>query len=134
MKAVSAPEKWQLRLFAGSWAMLVLLAAWLIGVLPPAAPAGILLVGIACCFCSGLFVPALMAGPYRLAECLLSPVGHLFSLLMLAVVYFTLFTLFAVVLRLLSWDPLRLRREHWPASGWMARDKDAGDSDYRWQY
>jgi len=32
---------------------------------------------------------------------------------MMALVYFGVFTPFAVVLRLLRWDPLRRRRLHW---------------------
>lgn len=121
-------------LFAGSWACLLTLGAYLAGWLSPLSIGGVLLLSAAGCFAVGLFVPALLVGPYRLVDRLLAPVGHLFSLLMLALVYFTLFTLFAIILRLLRWDPLRLRRSHWPTSGWIDRKGASEAVDYRWQY
>lgn len=133
-KAIKQQRPLVLRLFAGSWAAMMVLAAYLVGGLSPLSVGGGLLLAAAGCFAVGLVVPALMAGPYRLVERLLTPVGHLFSLLLLAVVYFTLFALFAVVLRLLGWDPLRLRRSRWPASGWVTRTGALRSAGYHWQY
>ena len=126
-------KKWVLRLFAASWAAISALAAWLIRVWLPGAywlvPAGVTLF-----FAAGLLAPALMSRPYRLIDRLLAPVGRIFALLMLALVYFGVFTPFAVVLRLLRWDPLRRRRLHWGHSAWVARTNDPAATDYRWQY
>lgn len=125
---------WMLRLFAGSWALITLLVARLSGELPPVSAAGVLLCIVALLFATGLTRPDWMRRPYRLVDRLLAPVGQVVAFLMLALVYFTVFSVFSIVLRLLRWDPLRLRRSHWPASGWIDRSCARNAADYRWQY
>jgi len=123
-----------LRLFAGSWTLIMLLAAGLAGELPPVSAAGVLLCGTALFFAVGLIRPGWMRRPYRSVDRLLAPIGRVFSCLMLALVYFTIFSFFALALRLLRWDPLRLRRSCWPSSGWIDRSGANDAAAYRWQY
>lgn len=125
---------WMLRLFAGSWALIMLVATHLAGELPPVSAAGVLLCGAALFFAAGLIRPGWMRRSYRLVDRLLAPIGQVVAFLMLALVYFTVFSVFALVLRLLRWDPLRLRRSFWPVSGWSDRSCARCAADYRWQY
>lgn len=133
---VSAVEvrSWILRLFAGSWtSIFALVAALLRGSLPDS---GVWLwpLGIACLFAFGLFLPALMRHPYRLVEWSLAPVGRLFALLVLALIYFGVFTPYALVLRLVGWNPLRLRKTPWGDSAWIEPGSEPGGDAGRWQY
>lgn len=125
---------WLLRLFAGSWAVMSILASLLLRSFAPGFVLWWLPLLATLFFVFGLVVPVAMQRPYCFIDRLFAPVGRGFAFLMLAVVFILFFTSFAVVLRLLRWDPLRLRRSHWPASGWVARNKGVDDSDYRWQY
>lgn len=82
----------------------------------------------------GLIFPAAMRRPYLLVGRLLAPVGEVFSLVLLAIVFFAVFTPFALLLRLFGWNPLRLRRTHPGESGWVERPRGNAASDYNWQY
>lgn len=125
---------WLLRLFAVSWGALSVLAASLLAKHFPGTTAWIWPLGIAVACGVGFCVPALLRRPYRLVEGALAPVGQLFSLIVLGVVFFAVFTPFAIVLRWRGWDPLRLKRARRGPSGWIDRPRDATTSDYRWQY
>lgn len=125
---------WVLRLFAGSWATLSALVALLLRNFPPGFALWWLPLIVACFFAFGLFSPAAMRRPYRLIERLLAPVGRFFAFLMLALVFYGVFAPFALILRLVGWDPLRRRQSSWGASAWVERDKTTDHADYRWQY
>lgn len=127
-------KSWVLRLFAVSWGALLALAVYLL-----AASTcrwwlwGWFLVGVVLC-AAGVVRPRLMRGPYRMVERVLSPVGHLFSLLILSLVFFGVFTPYAVILRLRGWDPLRMKRRKYGPTAWVERPSDPVSSGYRWQY
>lgn len=135
MRKVDGENKvWILRLFAVSWGAISVFAAYLLAKNFPASRVWIGPLGVALTCAVGLFFPALLRRPYRLVELLLAPVGQLLSLIVLGIVYFGVFTPFAALLRLLSWDPLRLKRASRSASAWIDRPKASESSAYRWQY
>lgn len=125
---------WVLRLFAVSWSTISVLAAYLLARHFPETTFWIWPLGIALACAVGFCFPTLLRRPYRLAERLLGPVGQLFSLIVLGIVFYGVFTPFAVILRLRGWDPLRLQRTSRGPSAWIDRPKAAASSDYRWQY
>ena len=127
-------KDWVLRLFAVSWSVLLALVVYLL------AASGChgwlwswLLVGVVFCVV-GVLRPRLMYGPYRRVERAMAPVGHLFSLLILSLVFFGVFTPYAVILRWCGWNPLRMKSERRGASAWVARSEVSATSGYRWQY
>lgn len=123
------PQRWVLRLFAGSWAAILAGAAYLLGGTCQACrwPLYVLAAMIA----TGLLFPAAMRRPYRWVDLVLAPVGRLFALVVMALVYYLVFTPFALGLRLVGWDPLRRRGG---ATAWRARPQGVQPGDYRWQY
>lgn len=121
-------------MFAISWAVLFLLASYLAHRSLPLAGLWLLPLTVALGLSVGLLRPSLMHRPYRLVERLLAPVGRMFSLAMLALVYFGVFTPFAAVLRRCGWDPLRLRPARRSDSAWVSRPAAAESSDFHWQY
>lgn len=120
-----------LRLFAVSWGLILSMTGYLLAngrgqwFWP--------LVGVVFC-AAGLLRPQLMRGPYRIVERGFRPAGHLVSMLIMAVVFFGMFTPYAFILRLTGWNPLRLKRKSWGGSAWIGRTKASGSPDYRWQY
>lgn len=126
-------KNWALRLFAGSWTALFVMGAWFLAETRFGRLWWVPL-GAGLFFAVGLFIPTAMRRPYRLVEQIFAPVGRLTSVLMLALVFFGVFTPFALLLRLGGWDPLRRRSSCWPASGWIVHPKEKASSDYRWQY
>ena len=125
---------WLLRLFAGSWATMAALASLLLRSLLPDFELWWLPLAAALFFASGLVVPAMMLRPYRVVEYLLAPVGRFFAFLVLGLVYFGVFTPFALLLHLVGWDPLRRRNSRWGTSSWVHRNKTSDTAAYRWQY
>lgn len=125
---------WLLRLFAVSWGALSVLAACLLANAFPGSSLWLWPLGITVACSVGFCVPALLRRPYRLVERALAPVGQLFSLIVLGVVFFGVFTPFAIVLRWRGWDPLRLKRASRGPSAWIDCPRAATASDYRWQY
>ena len=127
-------KDWVLRLFAVSWGALLAVAAYLL-----AASTcrwwlwSWFLVGAVLCVV-GFFRPQLLCGPYRMVERALAPVGHLFSLVILSLVFFGVFTPYAVILRWRGWDPLRMKRKEASPTAWVERPDGSITSDYRWQY
>lgn len=120
-----------LRLFAVSWGLILSVAGYFLAdglerwIWPLA---GVIFCG------AGLFRPRLMRGPYRIVERGLRPVGHLLSLLLLAMVYYGVFTSYAVILSLTGWDPLRLKQASRGVSAWNERSGRDKNPDYHWQY
>jgi len=128
------PQPWVLRLFSGSWTLIFVVLACLLRDFVPLSKLWMVPLAGAGLLAAGLFVPAAMRGPYRLTEKLLAPVGHLLSLLVLCTVYFGVFAVFAAVLRLVGWDPLRRRRHNREQSAWVRCQPGAEVDRYRWQY
>lgn len=133
-RAGGESKVWVLRLFAISWGAMFAIAAFLLAKYLPKSSIWISPLAVVVVCVVGLFFPALLRRPYGLVEQLLGPVGELLSLIVLGVVYFGVFTPFAVFLGLRGWDPLRLKRESRSASAWIDRPKAEESSDYRWQY
>ncbi len=127
-------SKRMLRLFALSWGGMSAVAAYLLRSAGGGSVFWLLPAALALAFFAGLFVPAAMRGPYRLVERLFQPVGKFFALLTLGIVYFGLFTPFALALRLFGWDPLRLRHGRRKDSAWVGRDGSSNKTNYDWQY
>lgn len=125
---------WLLRLFAVSWGILFGLAAYLLTQSLSGTMLWIWPLGIAVACGIGFCFPALLRRPYRLVEQLLAPVGQLFSLVALGIVFFGVFTPYAIMQRLCGRDPLRLQRKNQGASAWRDRPKAAESTDYHWQY
>jgi hypothetical protein len=127
------PGTWVLLLFAVSWTSLCALASYLLW---DGSISGLWLLplGMALFFGRGIFVPAIMLPSFRLVDRLLAPIGRLFALLMLIIVYFGVFSPFALALRLIGWDPLRLRRHEQKHSAWVKRSTPETEADYFWQY
>jgi hypothetical protein len=123
---------WVLRLFALSWALLIALLALVLKRTFPGLSVwlGVLVLSGTCLF--GLFFPAAMRGPYRLVEWLFGPVGRLANLLVMALVFFGVFTPFAAVLHLTGWDPLARQARKREESAWRVRAKKS--DAYHWQY
>ena len=129
-----APGIGMLRLFAGSWATMCALAGWWWAVRQPGSIGWLGLAVAALAFAGGLFWPTAMRGPYRLVERLLHPVGRIFAFVVLAAVYFLVFTPYALIFRVIGRDPLRLRSSHQGGSGWSDRRGPQVAQDYHWQY
>lgn len=125
---------WVLRLFAVSWGAASALGAYLLAKYFPLSSVWLGPLGITAACVVGLFCPALLRRPYGLVDQLLTPVGELLSLIVLGVVFFGVFTPFAVFLRWRGWDPLRLQRESRVASAWIDRPQASERPDYHWQY
>lgn len=135
MTAVGNEVKiWVLRLFSISWGAIFALAAYLLRTAFPDSSVWLLSLTMAIVLSGGIFVPAAMRRPYRMVERIFAPLGKLFALFTLGVVYFGVFTPFALALRLLSWDPLRLHRVRRRDSAWVACGKKTIGTDYHWQY
>jgi len=134
LTACHETKRWLLRLFAGSWSAMCILAAWLLAKGFPGSSVWGWPLAAAAAFAVGLIFPEAMQRPYRLVERVFKPVGELFALVVLAVVYFGIFTPFAVLLKLVRWDPLRLHRQEPESSAWMARNPAPVEANYHWQY
>ena len=129
----SSPPIWLLRLFASSWAGVLLLLAYGLRLSfgPPFFGVAIAVIGGGLVF--GLFFPGALRRPYALVERLLQPVGTLASLILLALVYFGLFTPYALTLRLSGRDPLRRAARSRRQSGWIARPETVANDHFFWQ-
>lgn len=135
MRTVGGESRiWALRLFAVSWGAMSALAAYLLAKYYPLSNVWFWPLGITAACVFGFFCPRLLRWPYRLVDQLLEPVGQFMSLIVLGVVFFGVFTPFAVFLRWRGWDPLRLQRASRGASAWIDRPQASERPDYRWQY
>lgn len=125
---------WLLRLFAISWALLLALLALVLKRIFPDLSVwlGAMVLSGICLL--GIFFPTTMRRPYRLIEWLLTPVGRVANLLVMALVFFGVFTPFAVVLRLTRWDPLARQSLKREGSAWRERASRSKVDEYRWQY
>jgi hypothetical protein len=116
------PSTRTLRQFAGLWLAVVgASAAWqaLVRQRPTVAlvlALLALLVGMA-----GLVRPSLVRWPYVGGMVLAFPIGWAVSMLLLAILYFGIFTPLALLFRLRGRDVLRLRRPEGAASYWTPR-------------
>lgn len=128
------PSPLVLRLFVVSWAVMLCVAAWFVQQYFPDSSAWLWLLVSALVFLLGLVRPVIVSPLYLLIDRLLSPIGKLTSLMVLAVVYYLVFSLFALVLKLFKWDPLQIKAVEKRGSGWVETNKQGVDVDYFWQY
>ena len=130
----SQPSVRILRLFAGSWCLIALVATFILfrQTFSPLVWGGATVIAIY--FAIGFFVPRFARPAYAIIDRLLSPVGKLTSICILAFAYFTFFTLYALVLRRLGRDRLAIK---WPSlmdTGWCSRGGTSQSKGYYWQY
>ncbi len=90
--------------------------------------------GIAVSLLCGILLPDMMRRPYRVVEAVLGPVGKIMAGLVLAVAFFCVFTPYAFVLRIIGWDPMRVRSKTPIASAWHQKACKTENIHYKWQY
>ena len=130
-----APPARTLRQFAGLWLLcfagLAAVRGWRDGV----TPAVLGLAGLALTVGPlGLWRPALVRPVYVAATVLTFPLGWLMSRLLLAVLYYGVFTPLGLLLRLLGRDALRLRPCPQQASYWAEKPAPPDVSRYFRQF
>jgi hypothetical protein len=128
---VARPSQTQLRQFAGLWLLFFGgLAAWRIwqGSFDTTAQA---FAALALVFGPlGLVRPAIMRWIYTGWMVVVFPIGWTVSRLILGLLYFGVFTPFAVVFRLAGRDALRLRKESGGPTHWTERPAVADVKEY----
>lgn len=132
--ALPAPSLRSLRLFATSWTILCAGAAIFLRGKNPDLVVWPWFLLTASGFACGIFSPHTLRRVYAIVERLLAPVGRAGSLLMLGLVYFILFTIYAQLLRLLGRDALLLRLANQTESGWHLRKRDSAPHQYYRQF
>jgi hypothetical protein len=82
----------------------------------------------------GLLQPRLFRPVFVVATILTFPIGYVVSLLLLAILYYGLFTPLALGFRLVGRDQLRLRRPNDVATYWQVKPAAVGVRSYFNQY
>jgi hypothetical protein len=130
-----APPPRTLRQFAGVWlvffAVLAVSRGLRDGLTPPALALAALALAVGPL---GLWRPALVRPVYVAAAVLTFPLGWAASRLLLAALYYGVFTPLGLLLRLLGRDPLRLRPSPQQASYWTAKPAPPDVSRYFRQF
>lgn len=128
------PGRGLLRLFAASWSLFLGAGAYFACSRFPHSPAWLWLMGAAGLFSVGLLFPAAMKPLFVLVERMLRPVGEAVSTVLFAAVYFSVFTFFALGMRLFGCDALRLKRSNWGPSAWQKKSAEVRHFGYFGQY
>jgi hypothetical protein len=139
------PDRKQLRSFAILWLVFFAFAgglvAWRAGLLGGAAPPGanwttpVILWGLAVVVSTvGLAFPAAIKPVYQLWMGASFPIGWTVSHILLGVTYFGLFTLVAVIFRLMGRDALTRRLDRGAATYWVRRSAPADVARYFKQF
>jgi hypothetical protein len=82
----------------------------------------------------GLALPKLVRPIYLLWMGVAMPIGWVVSHVLLAVLFFGVFTLVGALLRLRGWDPLHMRRKSGVDSYWRPRGGERKTEDYFRQF
>ncbi|HYN74372.1 MAG TPA: hypothetical protein VER06_00120 [Candidatus Methanoperedens sp.] len=134
MEIVRDPSRRVLRQFSVVW---TIVAAGAAVSLHLSGGAGAYVAGTATCAAFGLagiaFPPAARTLFLALSYATF-PIGYALSLIMLAAIYFLVFTPLGGLMRLAGMDPLRIRRGRGAASGWERRENSGPASRYVRQY
>ena len=135
------PDASKLRQFALTWlvgfGVIGLIVAWRVGALTGSgrwvAPVVLWCLG-ASVGLLGLAAPAAVRPIYMFWMALALPIGWVVSHVILAVVYFGVFTPVALVFRLIGRDALQRRFDPAAPSYWVARDASASSENYLNQF
>jgi len=122
-----------LRAFAIVWCLCLAAGSWLVADRFPTSSAWWGLAAASAIFAVGIIRPQAVRPLYCAVELLLRPVGAGVAFLLFAVIYFSLFALFALVMRLAGRDPLRVRSASSRTTAWEPR-RDASSFGYTGQY
>jgi len=77
----------------------------------------------------GLWTPRRMRTPFAIAMAIATPIGSIVSTVLLAIVYYGVFTPMAMVNRLIGRDALSRRRQDRP-SHWTAKERPSDPAGY----
>lgn len=131
---VATPSPIILRFFALSWSISSGVGAFFSFNYFPDSSAWLWLLVATGVFSVGIVFPAMMKPVYSGIDRVFRPVGETVSLLLLALAYFVVFTLFALFIRWVGRDPLRLKSSGWEKSAWEKKNTRPHPFGYQGQY
>jgi hypothetical protein len=123
------PSKRTLRQFAGLWLIFLAFAAWVQGSARPTAAIILAVLAVAIGI-PGLVMPRLVRFIYVAAMILTFPIGWLVSKVMLACMFFLVFTPVGILFRLIGRDLLKLRRQPATATYWVPKEISSDPRSY----
>ena len=124
------PSRQQQLVFGTAWTVFV--GGWGVVAWAKGEPqlAGILLIVAGVLPLAGLLFPPLLRWSYVLLSYITYPIGFVVSHVVLAILYYLVFTPVGLIMRLLRYDPLTRRLDPKAASYWQERPKPGPAADY----